>query len=192
MPVKFAFDNPLLRAWLLLHQATNLIVRAEDAVFSKADLTSQQHAVLLAIKYIEGPVTPSVIAHWLDRNTNTITTLVDRMEKDGLVERVRDLRDRRSIRLVMTDKSKQILDKATMVGWRLIEDILGSLSEEELRELIRLLETVRGRTYDHLNPGKAMEEVKPKDQGGNMARFFAKRAICVDSDEDTASKSGKT
>ncbi len=177
MPVKFTFDNPLLRTWLLLHQTSNLVVKAEDAVFGKEQLTSQQHAVLLAMKYIEGPVTPSVIGHWLDRNTNTITTLVDRLEKDGLVKRVRDLRDRRSVRLEMTAKGKEAIDRATVTGWQLVEDILGGLSEDDLRTLINLLEIVRGRAFDYLNPGKALEEVKPKDEAGNMARFLARRAL---------------
>ncbi len=177
MSVKFAFDNPLLRTWLLLHQTSNLVVKAEDAVFAKDQLTSQQHAVLLAMKYIEGPVTPSVIAHWLDRNTNTITTLVDRIEKQGLVKRVRDLRDRRSVRLEMTAKGKEAIDRATVTGWQLVEDILGGLSEDDLRTLINLLEIVRGRAFDYLNPGKALEEVKPKDEAGNMARFLARRAL---------------
>ncbi len=176
MPVRFTFDNPLLRTWLLLHQTYNLVVKAEDAVFAKVGLTTQHHAVLIAMKYIESPVTPSDIAHWLDRNTNTITTLVDRMEKDGLVKRARDLRDRRSVRLVMTEKGKEVLDQATVLGWQLVQDILQGLSEEELRALTRLLEAVRGKAFDYLNPGEVMEEVKPKDEAQNMARFLARMA----------------
>jgi DNA-binding MarR family transcriptional regulator len=164
MAVKFKLDNPQLSTWLLLHQTHNLVVKVEDAVFAKMGISNQKHAVLMAMKYIEGPVTPSDIAHWLDRNTNTITTLVDRMEKSGLVRRQRDLRDRRSVRLVMTRKGKETLKAATRIGWEVVQEVLEELSEDELRALSTLLETVRSKAFDYLNPGKVMEEAKMKYQ----------------------------
>jgi DNA-binding MarR family transcriptional regulator len=155
--VRFHLDNQLLRAWVLLHQAHNLITKAEDAVYARIGLTTQHQAVLLAMKYIEGPTTISVIARWLDRNTNTITTLVDRMEKAGLVKRLRDMPDRRSVRLVMTEEGKKASDQATVLGWQLLQDILQDLSEEQLQSLCELLEAVRGKALDYLKPVKDNE-----------------------------------
>ena len=131
MPVKFGFENPFMMAWLLLHQTYNLVLKCEDQVFAKHGLTTEQHAVLLAIKYIDDPVTPTDVARWLDRNTNSISLIVERMVKAGLVRRIRDLRDRRSVRLVITSNGKEILDRATVAGWELVQEILSRLSEEE-------------------------------------------------------------
>lgn len=154
VPVSLKFDDPQLRTWLLLHQVYNLITKAEDAVYAKIGLTTQHYAVLLAMKFIKSPITPSVIAQWLDRNTNTITTLVDRMEKVNLVKRVRNLRDRRSVRLVMTKSGKEVLDRAMILNSQLVQDLLQGLSEEEMRSLSELLEKVRGGTFEYLHPGK--------------------------------------
>jgi MarR family 2-MHQ and catechol resistance regulon transcriptional repressor len=173
MPVKFLFDEPRLKAWLLCRQTYNLVLKCEDAVFAKVGLTTQQHAVLMAIKYIRNPVTPSDIAHWLDRNTNSISLIVDRMEKDGLVKRVRDLRDRRSLRLVMTSKGKEIFGQATMIGWVLVQEILSCLTEEDLETLGNLMERIRGKAFEYINPGKTIEVIKTNEAVA-MPRFLAK------------------
>jgi hypothetical protein len=59
MPVKFVFENPLFMAWMLIRQTYNTVLKCEDLVFSKTGLTTQQHAVLIAIKYINTPAKPT-------------------------------------------------------------------------------------------------------------------------------------
>ena len=173
MPVKFQFMDQKLQTWLLCHQTYDSVYRCEEVVFAREGLSTQQHAVLMAIKYIEGPVTVSELAHWLERNQNGISTLVDRMDKDGLVSRKRDLPDRRSVRLVMTKKGKDILERATMSGWELIQEILSDLSDEDLRTLNGTLERMREKALGYLNPDKSLEEIKT-DEVKNMPRFLAR------------------
>jgi DNA-binding MarR family transcriptional regulator len=180
MPVKFGFSDPYLRAWLLLHQAYNLILRSENKVFGEYDISAEQHAVLMAIKYIKSPVTPSEVARWLDRNPNSVSLIVDRMTKGGLVRGIRDLSDRRSVRLVMTKKGKDIYERSTVAGWQLILDILSKMTEEEINTLVRQLEEVRDTTHQYLNPGEELEEVNINDVQ-NMKRF-RRRAAAYTSD----------
>jgi len=173
MPVKFGFIDQKLQTWMLCHQTYDSVFKCEEAVFAREGLTTQQHAVLMAIKYIDKPVTVSDVAHWLDRNPNGISTIVDRMEKDRLVKRVRDLRDRRSVRLTMTRKGKEILEQATMSGWELVEEIMSCLSDEDLCTLNGMLEKMREKAFGYINPGKSLEEVKTTD-AQDMPRFLAK------------------
>ena len=172
MPVKFVFENPLFMAWMLIHQTYNTVLKCEDLVFSKTGLTTQQHAVLIAIKYINTPAKPTDIARWLDRNVNSITLIVDRMEKDGLVKRARDLKDRRTLRLIMTEKGEEALARATVAGWGLVQEVLAVLSEDEMRTLVVLLERVRQKAFDYAHPGQVVEEVT-RDEQKNMAQFLA-------------------
>ena len=173
MPVNFQFMDQRLQTWPLCHQTYDSIYRCEEAVFAKKGLSTQQHAVLIAIKHIERPVTVSELAHWLERNQNGISTLVDRMVKDGLVSRKRDLPDRRSVRLVMTKKGKDLMEQATMSGWELVQEILSCLSDEDLRTLNGTLERMREKAFGYLNPDKSLEEVKT-DEAKNMPRFLAR------------------
>jgi DNA-binding MarR family transcriptional regulator len=160
MPVKFEFKNLDKGAWVLLRQAYNLILKCEDQVFSEYELTTEQHAVLMAIKHISVPVRITDIARWLDRSVNSISMIIDRMVKAGLVRRVRDRKDRRTVFVTMTGKAEKAYVPATIAGWGLIKEILAPLSDEDKRTFIRLLETLRDKTYDYLDSGKVAEEVK--------------------------------
>lgn len=174
MPVKFQFMNQRLQTWLLCHQTYNSVYRCEETVFAREGLSTQQHAVLMAIQYMQGPVTITGLAHWLDRNQNGISALVYRMEKDGFVRREKDLPDRRSARLVMTEKGKNIFEQATMSGWNLIQEILSSLSDEDLLTLNGILERMREKAFKYLNPDKSLEKIETaKAEVRDMPRYLS-------------------
>jgi len=86
--------------------------------------------------------------------------IIDRMVKAGLVKRTRDRRDRRTVFVTMTGKAEEAYLPATAAGWGLIQKILSPLSDEDKRTLIKLLETLRDKTYDYLEPGGSVEEVR--------------------------------
>lgn len=157
MPVKFTFANPIMKTWLLIHQSHNLMTRSENAVFAKLGLSTRKHSVLLAIKNIPSPVTVTDVARWLDRNANGISMLVDRMVKDGLVNRVRDMPDHRAVRLVITRKGEECIEEANRLTWQLFQNLFSEIGEEDLRKISSILEKVRGRALDLLKPDRAKE-----------------------------------
>jgi len=175
MPIKLKFENPDKGAWILLHQTYNLVSKCEDRVFSEHELTTEQHAVLMAIKHISGPVRITDIARWLDRSVNSVSMIVDRMVKAGLVRRVRDRKDRRTVFVNVTNKAGTAYVPASAAGWGLAQEILSPLSDEDKRTLIRLLETLRDKTYDYLEPGEVVEEVRI-NEAENMAQFMKQAA----------------
>jgi DNA-binding MarR family transcriptional regulator len=160
MPIKFKFESPDKGAWVVLRQAYNLVLRCEDRVFGEYGLTTEQHTVLMAIKNISGPVRITDIARWLDRSVNSVSMIIDRMVKAGLVRRTRDRKDRRTVFVTMTSKAEEAYVPATAAGWGLIQEILSPLSDGDKRTLIRLLESLRDKTYDYLEPGGDVEEVR--------------------------------
>jgi DNA-binding MarR family transcriptional regulator len=160
MPVKFTFSTPMMRSWLLIHQSHRLLERNEKAVLRKVGLTPRKHAVLLALNKLPG--TPKVIdvAVWLDRNANGISMLVDRMEKDGIINRTRDTEDRRVARLTITKKGAECYEKANELLRQLCQDIFKEFSEEELTTLSKIMERLRLISYGLLYPGKKLETLQ--------------------------------
>jgi DNA-binding MarR family transcriptional regulator len=175
MPVKFKFRNIDKGAWILLRQVHNLISRCEDRVFGEYGITTEQQAVLMAIKHIDVPVRPTDVAQWLDRSTNSVSMIVDRMVKAGLVKRVRDRKDRRAVCLTITSKAEKAYVQASVAGWELIQEILSPLSDKDKRTLIKLLETLRDKTYDYLGSGEVAEEVS-RGEVENMAQLIKQAA----------------
>jgi DNA-binding MarR family transcriptional regulator len=164
MPIKFRFQNLDKGAWLLLRQVPTLVSRCEDTVFGKHGLTTERHAVLMVMKNIDGPARPVDIARWLDLSPNSVSMIIDRMVKDGLVRRTRDRKDRRAVFVTSTNKAEKAYVLASVAGWELIQEILSPLSDKDKRTLVKLLEMLRDKTYDYLSPGEVAEVVK----GGGM------------------------
>jgi len=189
MPIKFEFENSDKGAWILLRQTYNLVSKCEDQVFSEHELTTEQHAVLMAIKHISGPVRITDIARWLDRSVNSVSMIIDRMVKAGLVRRARDRKDRRTVFVSMTSQAEKAYVPATVVGWGLIQEILSPLSDEDKRTLIRLLETLRDKTYDYLNSGEAVEKVKINETK-NMTQSMKQAAKYRSSSTPEAKRQG--
>jgi DNA-binding MarR family transcriptional regulator len=175
MTIKFEFENLDKGAWILLRQTYSLVLKCEDRVFSEYGLTTEQHAVLMAIKHISGPVRITDIARWLDRSVNSVSMIIDRMVKAGLVRRARDRKDRRTVFVTMTSNAEKAYVLASVAGWGLIQEILSPLSDEDKRTLIRLLEMLRDKTYDYLGSGGVVEEVK-RNETKNIAQFMKQAA----------------
>src|SRR5439155_4384461 len=90
-------------AWRQLYLTYSVIFKAIERSIAPQKVTLPQAMALNTIKYGEEPMTPSRLAQYLTQETQSVTGLIDRMEKQGWVRRVRDLKDRRAIRLELTD-----------------------------------------------------------------------------------------
>jgi len=189
MPIKFEFENPDKGAWVLLRQTYNLVLKCEDRVFSEYELTTEQHAVLMVIKHISGPVRITDIARWLDRSVNSVSMIIDRMVKAGLVRRARDRKDRRTVFVTMTSQAEKAYVLASVAGWGLIQEILSPISNEDKRTLIRLLETLRDKTYDYLGSGGVVEEVK-RNETEDIAQLVKQAAKYNSSSTPEARRQG--
>jgi DNA-binding MarR family transcriptional regulator len=154
MTEEFKSEGESVQAFILLHRTRDLIFRCEERVVVEFGCTMEQYTLLLAMQYLDAPITVTDTARWMARSVNSVSMLVDRMVKAGLVKRTRALKDRREVRLVITSKGEQALELATPGVWKIIQELSSPLSDEDTRTLIRLLESLRDKALEHLNPGK--------------------------------------
>jgi len=150
--------NTEVRLWLLLRRVGDHLSLCEDLVYSKFGLTSEQFGVLGCIKS-RGPLRPTDLASLLDRSPNTVSMLVDRMVKAGLVRRKRDTKDRRVVFVSMTDKGREGIDQAAPAGWEFIQKVLSRFSYDEKRALANTLETVKCELVGYANPEMDAAEI---------------------------------
>jgi DNA-binding MarR family transcriptional regulator len=68
--------------------------------------------------------------------SSTITDMVDRLEKERIVERVRDSQDRRVVRVRLTEKGRKMKTEFARKRRAEFQAILTKLGEEETRQLI--------------------------------------------------------
>jgi len=131
----------------------------EDQIFGEYGITTEQYAVLATMKYLGDSVRVTDLAQSLERSPNSVSMIVDRMVRAGLVKRIRDRGDRRVVRVIITSKGEAALKPATPAGVEFIQKILSPLSYEDKRTLASLLETVKCEALRYLNPGVDIAEI---------------------------------
>jgi DNA-binding MarR family transcriptional regulator len=189
MTVNLEPEHLALRVWFLTHRTHELLRRCEDQVFGEYNLTTEQYTVLVTIKYLDDPVRPTDVARWIGRSPNSVSMIVDRMVKAGLVRRIRDRGDRREVRLVITSKGENAIKPATLAGVEFIQKILSPLSYEDRRTLVSLNEVVKDNAFKYLNPGVDIEEMK-KNEITNQANLIERLRQYISTSTPQAKRQG--
>jgi DNA-binding MarR family transcriptional regulator len=163
MTVNSESEKLALRAWFLTHRTRDVLRTCEDQIFGEYGLTTEQYAVLSIMKSLNDPIRVIDLAHWLERSTNSVSMIVDRMVKAGLIARRRDKIDRRAVHVTITSKGENALKPATLAGWKFIREILSPLSDEDRRAFVSLHEIVKYKALEYLNPGIDIEEMRKNE-----------------------------
>ena len=130
-------------AWRQLYLTYSTIFKAIERSIAPTGVTLPQALALATIKAAgTEPMTPSRLAHELTQETQSVTGLIDRMEKQQWVRRMRDLPDRRAIRLELTPVGEAKLLETMGPSNAAIERLFEGLGTGEITEMAGLLERV--------------------------------------------------
>lgn len=99
--------------------------------------------VILDILHREGETRMTDLAHFMGVTTAAMTGLVDRLVRDGYVERVSDPADRRIIKIKTTNRGGMLIKKITQQKRQMIIDMFGKLSQQERQDYLRIILRLR-------------------------------------------------
>jgi len=150
-------ENLSVTLWHMVYQTYTWFKNGVDRTLSEYGLTMEQYLVLVTIKYHDPPIRITDIASWLERSTNSISMLVDRMVKAGLLRRVRDRIDRRVVNVFLTSKAENAFKRANPVFWEFMQQGMSPLSYKDKRTFASLLKPINYKLLEYLNPGADIE-----------------------------------
>ena len=79
------------------------------------------------------------VAGWLGIKASSATSIIDRLEAHGLVERIRPEQDRRIVEATLSEAGMQLIDELLSVRREGLRAILRTLEEVDLQDLDRIL-----------------------------------------------------
>ena len=122
-----------------------MITRLRAAIFASVDreispwgVSSAQAAILIYIAHGRGNRAAD-IARDYSYDTGSMTRMIDRLVKKGLLRRVRDDADRRAMLLELTAKGQKLTERLPAVAARALNGLLRGFSRAELDQLKGLL-----------------------------------------------------
>lgn len=138
-----AGEKRALDTYIKLRRAVNSLSRRESEVMLGAGLTESQFGALEALLHL-GPLCQRELAAKVLKSAGNMTTVVDNLERRGLVERKRDGDDRRVVTVHLTSSGEELIREAFPgVVDALVEafSVLTAKDQKELAALCRRLGT---------------------------------------------------
>jgi DNA-binding MarR family transcriptional regulator len=133
-----------------LIRASEEVTRVMHAHFASHNITQGRFLVMMLLLEKAGdcpsPTTPAELAELASVSRATITGLLDSLERDGFVRREPDPADRRQMSVHLTTKGQSFMNAILPGHFRLINQLMGSLTDEENQTLARLLTKVSVQT----------------------------------------------
>jgi DNA-binding MarR family transcriptional regulator len=138
-------DDKLLTSWVCtaLMRIGTRMATGFDQHFAELGITQAQFRILLAVWEqggVEG-IAPSVLANHLLIERGTISILTNRMVERGWLVR-KPGENRRTFRLTLTPKGRQLLDKVIPLAIELADHTLAGISPAQLQQLRANLELI--------------------------------------------------
>ncbi|PKL48664.1 MAG: MarR family transcriptional regulator [Planctomycetes bacterium HGW-Planctomycetes-1] len=146
LKLKKGFSIVEHEALLNIYFTTAGVKKRADGFFKALGLTDVQFNVMMLLHHQSGPdegLSQAQLSEMMLVNRANITTLIDRMEKAGLVVRVSDSADRRTNIVKMTAKGKKMFEKAEPLYAKLVGRTMFGFNQSELKKLMAVLEKIR-------------------------------------------------
>jgi len=128
------WDNPRFRNWVAVTRACHAVERAAAAALAPLNLKPAQFDVLMALHRHPG-MSQHDLARKLMVGRSNITMLLPQLEKRELVERKADKKDKRVLRLTLTEGGEALLVQALNVHAALVEKVMSRSSFDECEML---------------------------------------------------------
>ena len=127
-----------LNAFIKLARSVNAVQsHVIPALLKDFGITESQFAVLEALHHL-GPLSQGQLCQKILRSGSNVTTVVDNLERDGLVRRDRDEKDRRVQIVTLSALGSKLVQEALPVHVRRLTRLMNALTGEEQKELGRL------------------------------------------------------
>ncbi len=133
----------------LLNQTTETIFRARQKELDQYNISTSQGAVLFITKALGEKATISEISRWLFRKPHTVSEIVSRMEKRGLLKKTKNPQRKDIIKIMLTPKGLEVYQKSKKR--QSFQNIISSLSHEEQQQMIQYLQKLKSSAIDELN-----------------------------------------
>lgn len=141
----------------LLREVSVIIKKRGRDILDGFDITPPQFNALLALR--DWPdMTMGELCQRMYLACSTATDLIDRMERNGLINREKDAADRRVIRLKMRERGFQIIEEVMIARKRYVQSILDKVEVLEKEKLVDSLTWLHALMTEEIRPAARGKE----------------------------------
>jgi DNA-binding MarR family transcriptional regulator len=152
--------QPAIDTYVVLRRTADAVSRYVESELNEWGVTTAQYGVLLHLMRGE-PLSLTDLSGLVFRSNSTLTSLIDRMERDGLVARADHARDRRVTTVELTSKGRELLQTIRTHHRPFLANMMSCLSNTELAQLRELLQKIEDQLEGENCSQEASSESSP-------------------------------
>ncbi|MGG4217701.1 MarR family transcriptional regulator [Paenibacillus jamilae] len=131
-------DSQSLNTLILFVQAAHEVYNGVSSRLSEYGLSIGSLKILMPLFLYDRSLTPSELAEYSGVTRSTVTSVIDKLERDGIIRRS-TLTDRRMTAIILTDEGTQLMTEKIPLFIQLFSDLLNEFTQEDHVLFARLL-----------------------------------------------------
>lgn len=137
-------DRDAMALLARLDRAAELVNARTEGLARRYGVNKGDGDVVFALRRSGAPhrLSPTAIARALLMTTGTMTGRLDRLEKLGVIRRVPNPQDRRSLDIELTEEGLRLADEAVSMHNATLREIAGGLSDADRADLDRVTRAI--------------------------------------------------
>lgn len=127
---------------IVIHQTDLTLTSYVKTKLAPLNIAPEQNLIMILLWEKDG-MTQNEIAEKLYKDKTNIARMASNLENKGFIQRVPSKEDRRSLKLYLTDKGKELGRSVTPIAEEFNRQVCHGITDEELKELRRILSKMR-------------------------------------------------
>ena len=136
-------DKTPLGTLLSILMSFEVLARYLEIELKRSEATLIRFNVMSTLFKNGGEMTPSEIAESVFREKNSITAVINTLEREGVVRREPSMEDRRSVKVVITDKGWKEANRLSPIAQEISREVLSCLNKEKVEDLVEIMRNLR-------------------------------------------------
>jgi DNA-binding MarR family transcriptional regulator len=134
--------------WILMSRVYRMIAKIRNMEMSKYGILPIQSYMLFIIRAMGNETTPAQLARFAYQQRNSVSDILKRMEKQGLITKEKKSDANGRVLIKMTAKGEKVLELSK--NRKHLHSVMSALTDEKKRQLESLLELLRDKAIEEL------------------------------------------
>ena len=136
-------DKTPLGTLLSIMMSYEVLARYLEVQLKRHDVSLIRFNIMSTLFKNGGEMTPSEIAENVFREKNSVTAVINTMERQGVVRREPSSEDRRSVKVVITEKGWKEANRLNPIAQELSREALSCMDRGQVEDLVGMMRTLR-------------------------------------------------
>lgn len=147
--------------WIYLSHVGHIIQHIWLREMKNVGPSTEKFAVIHELMCLGGESTPHALAKRVLFKSNSVSAILSRMEKDGLVIKTKDLDKKHMVRVRLTEKAMELYPKALETACGSFKKAMANVPRDEKIQLVETLAKIRDYSFPIAYKKSKLENLTP-------------------------------